>query len=140
MPSSARLPLLAFFLWTLFVWGGRIRNALGDDALTGTGRAGTLLLAASFVVPAVLLGAGWLVSRGARPQGELLVRGTVALAAWTVAVWVVRGGDILLGGDHEVGFVVVHLVLAIVSSALAVVTAVVVRGGRRSESFAQVGR
>ena len=42
-----------------------------------------------------------------------------ALAVATVAVWVVRV-PLLLSHDHEAAFVVVHLVLAAVSVALAV--------------------
>ena len=38
---------------------------------------------------------------------------------WTVLVWTVRGGGILLD-DHEVGFKVVHTVLAVCSIGLAV--------------------
>lgn len=51
----------------------------------------------------------------------------VALAVWTTGVWIVRAGDIVLGGDHEVGFVVVHVVLAVVSIALATLAARSVR-------------
>ena len=41
-----------------------------------------------------------------------------ALAAWTVAVWVVR--DIrIVAADHDVGFTVVHVVLGVVSIVLA---------------------
>ena len=42
-----------------------------------------------------------------------------ALAAWSSAVWVVRDVRILVA-DHEVGFKVVHTVLAVVSIVLAV--------------------
>ena len=40
---------------------------------------------------------------------------------WTIAVWVVRGVQIALS-DDEAAFIVVHLVLGIVSIALAAVT------------------
>ena len=51
----AALAVGTFLLWTLFVWGGRIRNALGDPELDDGGRTGPLLLSVSFVVPSVVL-------------------------------------------------------------------------------------
>ena len=91
----------ALALWSLFVWGVRIRNAEGD--------LGPTLLAVSFVLLAVAV----LATRGERLP-------TLALAGWTIAVWVVRAVDIALLSDHEVSFVVVHTVLAAVSIALGV--------------------
>jgi hypothetical protein len=46
-------------------------------------------------------------------------KAVLALAGWTVGVWVVRDVGILTG-DHGVGFKVVHTVLAVVSIALSV--------------------
>ena len=97
------IPVVAFAAWTLLVWGGRIRNAVADAE-----GAGSVVLAVTFVA----LAAAVLVTRGDR-------RAVLALAAWTVAVWVVRGLDIALLSDHDTVFVVVHLVLAVVSVALA---------------------
>lgn len=94
----------ALALLTLFVWGVRIRNAAGE--------VGPTLLSLSFVGLAV-----WaLATRCARPA-------TLALAGWTVAVWLVRLVDIALLSDHEAAFVVVHAVLAVVSVSLAVLAA-----------------
>jgi hypothetical protein len=111
-----------FLAWTGFVWVGRIRNALGDAALDDGGRVGPLLLALSFVVPATVTAILLVlaVRSGGDPAASRLRGGVLALAAWTTVVWFVRAGDIVLGGDHEVGFVVVHVVLAVVSIALAV--------------------
>lgn len=98
-----RVPTIAFAGWTLFVWLGRIRNAVaGDEGL------GPVLLAASFV----LLACAVLGTRGRREA-------VVALAGWTLAVWAVRAVDIALFSDHDAGFVVVHVVLAAVSVGLA---------------------
>ena len=91
--------------WTVFVWAGRIRLA---DA-----EIGPLLLALTFLVPAVALAVSLVWFRGAVPA---LVG---ALALWTTGVWIVRDLDIVLGGDHPVGFVVVHVVLGVVSVAVA---------------------
>jgi len=60
-----------------------------------------------------------------RARGRVLTSGEVVAvrvaAAWTVGVWAVRGVQIALA-DHEAAFIVVHLVLAAVSIALAVAT------------------
>lgn len=110
--------------WTLIVWVGRVRNALSDPELTGSERLGPLLLAASFVVPALVLAVVLFVStRRSSDGGAVLRYGVLALAAWTCGVWLFRIADIALGGDWSIGFVIVHAVLAIVSAVLAVLAA-----------------
>ena len=98
-----RAPAVFLAVWTLLVWAGRIRNAVGADE-----GLGPVVLAVTFVVLAVVV----LASRCARPA-------VLALAGWTTAVWAVRAVDIAVLSDHEAAFVVVHLVLAVVSIALA---------------------
>ena len=115
----ARLPgrwlLLAFAAWTVLVWVGRIDNVLGDPDLSTGGRAARLALALSFMVLGLAVAVLAVRGRPLDRRGRVLV---AVAAGWTVAVWVVRGGQIALG-DHSVGFVVVHLVLAVVSIGLA---------------------
>ena len=129
------LPVLLLALWTLFVWLTRVRNVVGDDDLGAGGRVAGLALAGSFVVLAAV------VLEGLRRRDRRLEVATVALAAWTVLVWLVRGVDIALGG-HSTGFVVVHLVLAATSVALAVLAVRAVRSGRvpAGSSRATAGR
>jgi len=86
-------PVVVFLAWTVFVWGGRIRNG------------GSALLAASFLA---------LVAVAVWRRGKWIT----ALAGWTVAVWAVRT-PIILVRDHSAGFKVVHSVLAVVSIVLA---------------------
>lgn len=111
--------VVAWLAWTAFVWVGRVRNALADQALDAGGRVGPLLLSLSFLVPTVVL-AVWLARTWGRPAGRGLRLAVGAFAGWTVGVWVLRVGDIALGGDHAAGFVVVHTVLGVVSAVLAV--------------------
>jgi hypothetical protein len=92
-------------LWTLFVWGTRIANILTDG-----GGAGALAVAVVLTVLAI--------AAGASLAGARLPWAVPALAVTTVAVWAVRV-PLLLAHDHEAAFVVVHLVLATVSVALA---------------------
>jgi len=104
---------LALVGWTLFVWTTRIFNVWGDADLDTGEKLGRTGLALSFTLLAVaVLAALWRGSAGAR----LVAVG--ALAAWTVAVWVVR--DIrIVAADHDLGFTVVHVVLGVVSIVLA---------------------
>ena len=108
----------ALVLWTLFVWGGRIRNVVADTETQGAQRWGPLALSASFVVMALVT--ALLFARAGR-AGEGRGASRVALrvlAGWTTAVWILRAGDIALAGDHAAGFVVVHVALAAVSIGL----------------------
>jgi hypothetical protein len=104
---------LALVGWTLFVWTTRIFNVRGDADLDTGEKLGRTGLALSFTLLAVaVLAALW---RG-NARARLVAVG--ALAAWTVAVWVVR--DIrIVAADHDLGFTVVHLVLGVVSIVLA---------------------
>src|SRR5262245_7746727 len=104
---------LALVGWTLFVWTTRIFNVWGDAGLDTGEKVGRTGLALSFTLLALaVLAALW---RG-RARARLVAVG--ALAAWTVAVWVVR--DIrIVAADHDLGFTVVHVVLGVISIVLA---------------------
>ena len=99
--------------WTAFVWATRVANAVGDDDAGAGEIAGSVLLAVSFLTLAAL------VAFTAVRRRELLFRSVLALSVWTVAVWAVRTVDIV-GSEHGVGFVVVHLALAVISVAACV--------------------
>lgn len=101
----------AFAAWTLFVWGNRISNIIGDDASSGTSSVVDLGAAVVMVVlgVAVVVGA-W---RG-RPAWAL-----PALVVATVVTWAVRVPLLLAGDEWSVAFEVVHIGLAVVSLSLA---------------------
>jgi hypothetical protein len=104
----------ALVAWTFLVWTTRVANVWRDADLDTGERWGRMLLALSFTVLAIAAGVAlW------RRLARATVVAVGALAAWTVAVWVVRGMGIL-ATDHDLGFKVVHTVLAVVSIALAV--------------------
>jgi len=86
--------------WTAFTWGTRIRNAVQDDESAG-----------AFVLPAVLLVLA--VMAAVRPR-----RWTRLLALVVSAVWLVRV-PMIVAGDHDVAFEVVHTALAVVTWLLA---------------------
>ena len=104
--TVAAVVVWALALWTVLVWGTRISNILSDG-----GGAGALTVAVG------------LTALGAAAIASLLTRrlpwAVPALAVATVVVWAVRV-PLVLAHDHEAAFVVVHLVLAAVSLALAV--------------------
>jgi hypothetical protein len=111
--STPRWPAaLALLGWTFLVWTTRINNILADDALDGGEKALRLGLALSFTA---LAGAvGWALTR----RAPWLPQAVMALAVWTVGVWVVRAVGIAFA-DHDAAFIAVHLVLAVVSTVLA---------------------
>ncbi len=112
--------VIALTAWSLFVWVGRVRNVIADDVLDAEGRNLRLALALSFVVPAAILGVGAVVVRLQQRAAPQTVLGlAVALASWTVVVWVVRGSDIAFDGGYDVGFRLVHSALALASIVLA---------------------
>jgi len=117
-------PTAILSVWTLFVWGGRVRNIAADPDLQGWSLVWRLGLAGSFVCLALALGAGLVIMAistksqhgpGPAHNGYVLVR-TIALtlAGWGTSVWLVRGVDIALG-DHPAGFKAVHTALALVT-------------------------
>ena len=103
--------VIALVAWTFLVWTTRIRNIWTDDALSGGEQWSRTALAASFTLLALWVSVA-LVRRSPRRRTAV-----VALAAWTVGVWIVRAVGIA-GADHDAGFIAVHLVLAAVSIAL----------------------
>ena len=106
--------VLALVAWTFFVWTTRIGNIWRDADLDTGEKVGRTGLALSFTLLALaVVGALWRGSARAR----LVTVG--ALAGWSTAVWVVRDARIL-AADHEIGFKVVHMVLALVSIVLSV--------------------
>ncbi|MDZ7733103.1 MAG: hypothetical protein U5R31_08275 [Acidimicrobiia bacterium] len=109
------LPVLAG--WTLLVWGTRIDNIWSDPDLTTGGQVGRTILAGSFVLAGLAVGA--VAVRLRRHRASRSDRFVVGVAAvWTVVVWAVRAISIVLA-DHGAAFTLVHLALAVVSAAVA---------------------
>jgi hypothetical protein len=111
--------LLVFAAWTVLIWATRIDNVLGDPDLSTGGQAARLALAVSFVVLGASVGVLAVRNRPLTRPGRSLVAVAVG---WTIAVWLVRGGQIVVG-DHSAAFVAVHLVLATASIGLALAAA-----------------
>jgi hypothetical protein len=117
MSVRQRVVLCAFVIWSVFVWGNRISNTLRSDESTGSKTFSTVLsivLLVSAVAVLVVTVRAW---RGVvRDSGGKVLVGAGLV---TVVVWLVRIPQIALG-DHDAGFVIVHVVLGLVSIALAV--------------------
>lgn len=101
-------------VWSLFVWGGRLRNLIAEPGglgdLTGGDRwslAGSLLFGLLAVATLVTLA---VVRR-------FTVIPATALAVLGIVVWAYRA-VVILGRDYSAGFLAVHTVLAAVSIGL----------------------
>jgi hypothetical protein len=107
--------VVVLVVWTLLVWSTRFGTIWSDDELTTAGKVGRTALALTFTLLALAVAAAlWRSVVAAdlrRPVG--------ALAGWTTIVWIVRAVQIV-AGDHDTGFKVVHVVLAVVSIGLSV--------------------
>ncbi len=117
--------------WTLFVWGTRISNALGDAELSSGGKAFSIGLSVALIALAV-------AAVFARFRHHLMAARLATIFAWaSVGVWMIRLPMIVLA-DHSVGFKVVHAVLGLVAIGLA---AIVLWASRvASESSDPAGR
>lgn len=105
-------------VWTLLVWTTRIRNIWTDEELSTAAQVGRTALALAFTAFAVATIVA--VVRARRGQAWHRTADLVrAFAVWTVGVWAIRAVQIGLA-DHEVGFKVVHTLLAVASTVLAV--------------------
>jgi hypothetical protein len=95
--------------WTVLIWIGRVRNIVHAHGA-----------AVELLVPVVLVALGIATFVRPRQAGQLL-------ALVTIVVWAIRV-PLVLVHDHSAAFVIVHVVLAAVSMALAGLT---LRGARR---------
>jgi hypothetical protein len=120
-----RAPIVAILVgWTFFVWTTRIGNIWRDHSLSDGQKVGSTALALSFTVLAAVV----LVAYGQRRSW--LAGAVLVLAGWTIGVWIVRLAAIVDDG-RGAGFVVVHLVLAVVSIGLSVTASRRVLGAGR---------
>ena len=123
-PRRGVWPVIAFTLWTLFVWLNRISNALHDHAASSAATAFSVVLSLSVVALAVAAAVvavrGW--SRPWSGSERVLLK---AAAAWAGGLWLVLVPKILIDGrpagftGNLAAFKAVHVVLGVISVALA---------------------
>ena len=139
MTLRSRVVLLAFVLWTVFVWGNRISNTLRSEESASSKTFSTVLsviLLAFAVAVIVIVVKAWKSQISANRAKVLMVA-----AALTVVVWLVRVPMILIAdhGDKDPGFKIVHVGLGAVSVVLAALVwqigAVMLRQGRESSAM-----
>jgi len=107
------MPALTFAGWTLFVWGGRLRNLIGEPGGVGDVSRWSLAGSIGFTALAVVTLVAVVFLRHRR-LAPILIAG---LAVASVGVWAMRLVAIA-GGGHGAAFVAVHSALAAVSVAL----------------------
>lgn len=118
MPRRRWALLAVFVAWTSYVWVSRIVNAWGSSTeSTGDKVVSTVL--SGLLLALAIGGVVVLVRTWKAPLAVGAARFLEVFCGVTVVVWVVRAGQIALS-DREIGFKVVHVVLGLVSIALAV--------------------
>lgn len=112
-------PAVGLAAWTLVVWVGRVRNVIVDDELAGLDRAWRLALAVAFIVLATVVAAALVrfISLARASSYGVARRCAAALAWFGIVVWPIRALTILLD-SYELGFKLVHTVLAVVTVGL----------------------
>lgn len=117
MALRSRIVLVAFVLWTAFVWVNRISNTLRSDTESTGAKAFSTVL--SVVMLALAVAVVVVVARAWK--GRLTMGGAKVLmvaAAVTVVVWLIRVPQILTA-DHGAAFKGVHVALGVISVVLA---------------------
>lgn len=99
------IAVYAFAVWTVFVWGTRVRNILQAEG-------SALDLGAAVALAALGVAVGVSARKGG--LGPVLAVAVVA----TVVVWAVRVPLMVLLADHGAAFIAVHVSLAVVSVGL----------------------
>lgn len=118
MAGFRLISALPLVVWTLFIWGTRLRNAFDDEALVGSERVQAFATAGVFLALALTVAVVlWFRRRSDVGQMDRWV--VSGAAAFTMAFWLIRMVTIALG-DHTLGFVLVHLVLGLGSMAVSV--------------------
>lgn len=117
-PDRVVVVTLLFAAWTLFVWVGRLRNLMAEPGSVLDANRWSLAGSVAFTVLGAIVAVAALAHWSGRSRRPL-VSAVAALAGLTIGVWLLRALDIATG-DHSVGFIAVHLVLAVVSIGLAV--------------------
>lgn len=109
---TARLFQWSLVVWTLGIWGSRIRNIVVDDEPEIAARLVSFLVALALIGSALLLTFG-LFRSAPWTRSALLVLATLGVLRFTV-----RGPFILLDDQWDTGFKVVHTILWTVTLAL----------------------
>jgi hypothetical protein len=140
MPRRRWVLLAVFVAWTTYVWVTRIANAWGSASTETTGGKVVSTVLSGVMLAFAVGGVVVLVQTWRRPLTVGAARFLQGFCGVTVVVWVVRAVQII-ASDHDVPFKVVHVVLGVISIALAAAvwrTAAPV-GGRRSPDRPPVG-
>lgn len=101
-------------LWTVLIWGSRLRNIVADDDLEGFDRVVSLGIALTLLVAAIAVA----IALRSSAQWTRFALGVLVIVG--IARWTIRGPIILISDEWELGFKVVHTVLWLVTVILGV--------------------
>jgi len=99
--------------WTAFLWIIRIKNAVGDDRASASGKVIAVITALAFLGAAGALASAHVRSHAGRR------RAAAVFALISIVYWLIRAATIVVR-DHPIGFTVVHAVLALITVGLGV--------------------
>jgi len=142
MTLRSRVALIAFVLWTMFVWANRISNTLRSTSESSMAKGvsvtlSVIMLALAVGVVVVLVGS-W-SSTVTSGGGKVLV----VAAGVTALVWMVRVPQILFA-NHDAAFKMVHVMLGLISVVLAALVwqqgVTAVRSDQQASSAMEDGR
>ena len=113
-------------MWTVGIWGSRLRNIVTDGELAGFELAIAVIVAGFLIAAAVAVGFSMLkdLPWHGRALGILVIAG--------IARFTTRGIAILASNEFDTGFKVVHTVLWAVTVILSVLAAREYAGQRQS--------
>ena len=117
-----RWPILAFALWSAYVWVTRIRNAWAPDSDETSSAKVISTVSAGLLLVGVVAALAILVRARTRAFAAAEVLALRVFVGLTIAVWAFRVPQILLDAEHNVPFKVVHTALAVISVGLGVLT------------------
>jgi hypothetical protein len=117
-----RWPILAFAAWSGYVWVTRISNAWGPSSTESTSAKVVSTVSAGLLLVGVVAALAILVRARTRAFAATEVLVLRVFVGLTIAVWAVRVPQILLDGEHNAAFKVVHTALAVISVGLGVLT------------------
>ena len=117
LTRSGQVVRSALVLWTVGIWGSRLRNIIADDELVGFELVTSVAVAVFLIAAAGAVGISMVkdLTWHGRALGVLVIAG--------IARFTTRGIAILASSEWDTGFKIVHTVLWAITVTLSVLAA-----------------